>query len=158
MLYYDAIAESYNELYWEEQSKKIEIIKSQIEIKKGTKILDVGCGTGISSSFGCFVVGLDPSMELIKQNNKLKILGCAERLPFKDSSFDYVISVTAIHNFRNIKKSISEMTRVGREKFVFTILKKSGKIESIRSLLAKNFRIEKETEECKDTIFFCAKP
>ena len=157
MLNYDSIAGSYNELHLEEQLDKLSIIKNNIKTGKKTKILDVGCGTGISSDFGCFVVGIDPSLGLLKYNRRLKILGAAEALPFKNNSLDYVISVTAIHNFSDITRSINEMKRVGKKDFVFSVLKKSGKVEVIRQAIESNFKISKEIEEEKDRIFICSK-
>ena len=106
----------------------------------------------------CFVAGVDPSVSLLKLNKSdKKTIGIAEWLPFKDNSFDYVISITAIHNFANIKKSIDEMKRVGRKMFVFSVLKKSKKANAIKSLIAKSFKIGKIIEEGKDAIFFCQK-
>ena len=157
MLNYDSIAGSYNELYLEEQSNKLSIIKKHIKISKKTKILDVGCGTGISSDFGCFVVGIDPSLKLLEYNKHLKILGAAEALPFKDNSFDYVITVTSIHNFNDILQSISEVKRVGKKNFVFSVLKKSRKFDVIKQAIENNFSLRGEIEEEKDTIYLCYK-
>jgi len=158
MAYYDVIAKGYNELHSEEQLNKLSIIKENIKINKNTRILDVGCGTGISSGFECFAAGIDSSIGLLRQNkNNKKILGVAESLPFKDNSFDYVISITAIHNFKNIKKSIKEMKRVGKKDFVFSVLKKSGKFDYIKKMIEENFKIGKAVEEEKDVIFFCSK-
>lgn len=157
MDYYSQIADGYNELHSEEQLSKLSIIKNNIRINTTTKILDVGCGSGISSQFDCKVVGVDPSIRLIKQNPKHKIIGVAETLPFKNNQFDYVISVTSIHNFKNIKKSINEIKRVGKGNFVFSVLKKSGKFDFIKGLIQKNFKVGKVAEEGKDTIFFCKK-
>ncbi|MBI2658965.1 class I SAM-dependent methyltransferase [Candidatus Woesearchaeota archaeon] len=158
MEYYNAISEGYDELYKEEQLNKLSVIKNIIKINKNTRMLDVGCGTGISSEFDCDVAGVDPSISLLKLNkNNKKIIGIAESLPFKSNSFDYVVSITAIHNFNNIKKSIDEMKRVGKERFVFSVLKKSKKFDVIKNLIEKNFNIEKLIEEGKDSIFFCGK-
>jgi len=156
MHYYNTIAKGYDELYKEEQLNKISLIKNHIRLNKNTKILDVGCGTGISSEFDCFVAGIDPSIELLNHNpSNKKILSSAENLPFKNNSFDYIISVTAIHNFNDIKKSIDEMKRVGKQNFIFSILKKSKKFNFIKNVIEKNFKIEKAIEENKDMIFFC---
>ncbi|MBI2650568.1 class I SAM-dependent methyltransferase [Candidatus Woesearchaeota archaeon] len=156
MNYYDKIAKGYNGLYSEEQLNKLSTIKNNIKINKKMKMLDVGCGTGISSGFDCFVVGIDPSLGLLKKDkNAKKLLGVAESLPFKNRSFDYVISITAIHNFNNIKKSIDEIKRVGKVRYVFSVLKKSKKFNTIKNLIEKNFKVEKVIEEGKDTIFFC---
>lgn len=158
MVYYDSIAKGYNGLYQEEQLEKLSIIKDNIKINKKTKILDIGCGNGISSDFDCFVVGIDPSIELLKQNTKKKLMGIAEALPFKNNSFECVISVTSIHNFRNIKTAIDEIKRVGKEEFVFSILRKSRKFDYIKKVIEKNFKINRLIEEEKDTILFCGKP
>ena len=156
MEYYDAVSKGYDELYGEEQLNKLLIIRNNIRISKKAMVLDVGCGTGISSGLGCFVVGIDPSIGLLKQNkNDKKLLSVAEALPFKDSSFDCVVSITSIHNFRNIKKSISEMKRVGREKFVFSVLKNSGKFGYIKRLIEGSFKVGNLIQEDKDAIFFC---
>lgn len=155
MQYYGQISKGYEELYKEEQLNKMLIIKKHIKANKNTKILDVGCGTGISSDFDCTVIGIDPSIELLRQNKKIWILGNAESMPFKDNSFDYVLSVTAIHNFNGIEKSMQEIKRVGREKFVFSVLRKSNKFNYIKRLIEGNFEVEEIIEEEKDLIFFC---
>ncbi|MFH1316302.1 MAG: class I SAM-dependent methyltransferase [Candidatus Woesearchaeota archaeon] len=159
MTYYDKIAKGYNELHGEEQKKKLAVIKENLVVKGTDKLLDVGCGTGLSSGFGCEVFGLDPSKELLKQcplPDDHKILGKAEKIPFKDSYFDIVISVTAVHNFDDIEKGISEMKRVGKGRFVFSVLK-STKSEEIKKIIEHNFMIEKEIEEEKDIIIIAKK-
>ncbi len=165
--YYDKIAKGYDGLHKEEQLNKLRIIKNHIKLNKSTKLLDVGCGTGISSDFDCHVVGIDPSIELIKiarkkekKKNKTKkskktfIKGKAEQLPFGRNEFDIVISITAIHNFTNIEKGLKEMKRVGKKKFIITILKKSKKLPKIKRLIKKHFNIKKKIQETKDIIYF----
>ena len=49
------------------------------------------------------------------------------------------------------------MNRVGKESYVFSVLKKSKKFDTIKNLIVKNFKIGKVIEEGKDTIFFCGK-
>ena len=159
MDYYNSIAQGYEELYGEEQLNKLRIIKRNIIISRNTTILDVGCGTGISSSFGCFVAGIDPSDKLLRRNNNpLRVIGIAESLPFKDGSFDYVISVTSMHNFNDMHRSISEIKRVGRKNFIFSILRKSADFEAIARIIGDNFKVNEIIEEDKDLIFFCGKP
>jgi ubiquinone/menaquinone biosynthesis C-methylase UbiE len=157
MDYYSQISKSYNELHREEQLNKLSIIKGSIKTARDSRILDVGCGTGISSGFDCFVVGVDPSIKLLNQNKRLKVNSRAENLPFRDRTFDFVISVTSIHNFNDIGKAIGEMKRVGKKDFIFSILKKSGKFNDIKKIIGKNFRIRNVIEEEKDLIFFCEK-
>ncbi|MBS3152840.1 class I SAM-dependent methyltransferase [Candidatus Woesearchaeota archaeon] len=153
---YDTIAKSYNELYIEEQLRKLNIIKKYLKIKKNHKLLDVGCGTGISTNFfDCKTFGIDKSKEMIEQGNGNLIQSLAEDLPFKDKYFDIVISVTSVHNFDNPKKALKEIQRVKKSKaqVVITLLNKSIKYNKIKELIKKYFEIISEIDEDKDTIF-----
>ena len=153
MTYYNDIALGYDELHKEEQLKKLRIIKENLEIKPTDKLLDVGCGTGFSLEyFDCDCQGIEPSKEMVKNNEKI-IIGKAENLPFEDNSFDIVISVTAIHNFDDIEQGLKEIKRVGKNKFAFSILRKAKSFEKIKKLLYEMFDIKKEIEEEKDIIF-----
>lgn len=151
--YYNQIAKGYNELHGEEQKKKLAIVKKYIKTKPNETLLDIGCGTGISSDFKCKVTGIEPSKELIKQAKIKTIVGKAEKLPFPDKSFDYIISLTAAQNFEDIPKAIQEMKRVLKKEGAISILKKSRLLELLKKELKKNFKIENEIEEEKDIIF-----
>ncbi|MBW2972649.1 methyltransferase domain-containing protein [Candidatus Woesearchaeota archaeon] len=162
--FYDDMAEGYDELHFAEQLQKMTAIIADIgqDIpKKNEKLLDVGCGTGISTSvWNCECTGIDPSEELIKIAQKKFprkkfVVGRAEELPFPDKSFDVVISITSIHNFSDIKKGINEMKRVCRSRAVFSVLRKSQKAEEIEKLIIINFRIKRIIMEEKDLIFIC---
>lgn len=153
-MYYDKIARGYNELYGSEQLRKLRIIKKLLDFKKTDFVLDVGCGTGLSKALGCKLVGIDPSEELIKQANILAIKGVAEKLPFKDKTFDAVVSVTAIHNFKDPERALKEMKRVlKKEKLAVTVFKKSKRFNEIRDLIKREF-VVKEFDEGRDMIFY----
>lgn len=154
-MYYDQISEGYDELHKEEQLKKIFLIKKHLKTKKTDKLLDVGCGTGVSMAFDCWQVGVDPSFNLLKKiKSKKTINAAAEFLPFKDKVFDIVVSVTAVHNFNEVEKGLKEIKRVGNDNFVISVLKKSQKSAKIEKLLAENFTVEDTVEEEKDLIYF----
>ena len=74
---YNTFAKGYNELYGEEQLRKLKIIKSLLNLKSSDKLLDVGCGTGLSRMLNCKITGIDSCEELIKKSkiktNKLKL-------------------------------------------------------------------------------------
>ena len=153
MKYYDKIAKSYNELYEKEQLEKVNIILKHIKPKG--KLLDIGAGTGISTKLFekyCKCIALDPSKELLKQYNGKKILAKAEKLPFKDKTFDVIISVTALHHM-NIRKALKEIFRVAKSdsQIALTILKKSELAKTIeKEGLFKDF---KKIDSKKDWIF-----
>ena len=159
MDYYDSISKGYEELHREEQLKKLEVIKKFLEISPQYKLLDVGCGTGLTTScWKCKCYGLDPSKKLLaKAKAKYKNItfkqAPAEELPFKDNFFDVVISVTAIQNFQDIEKGLLEIKRVGKDKFVLTFLKKSKKKLKIDRLIKKYFKIKNIIEEDYDLIY-----
>jgi len=82
------------------------------------KILDVGCGIGQFEQKlqNLNITGLDNSEEMLiearKRSDKKFILGNAEKLRFKDSSFDAVFYVTTLEFIDDYKKSIDEAVRV----------------------------------------------
>jgi malonyl-CoA O-methyltransferase len=156
--YYDSIASGYNELHREEQEKKIQIIKRELDLEstnKDTLLLDVGCGPCFFQT-NTTTIGIDPSIELLKQatTKTTRINAEAEHLPFKDTTFDYIISITAIQNFSDVEKGIKEIKRVTKSsgKFALTFLKNSQKKEFILKTIGKYFSIQKQIEEDKDII------
>lgn len=158
MNYYDSISKGYDELHREEQIKKLAIVKKFLKTTISTRMLDAGCGTGISSDFGCNVIGIDTSFELLRLNkSKNKIQAQAENIPFKAKSFDIVISLTAIQNFEDIGKALDEMIRVGNSSFVISTLKKSRKLALVEKELKKRFKILYEAEEDSDIIYVLSK-
>ena len=159
MTYYDQIAQGYEELHKEEQLKKVKIIAKYLNPNKNDKLLDVGCGTGITTEkWNCIKYGLDPAIQLIKKGKTLRkdinfIQAEAEDIPFEENYFDFVISITAIQNFHNIKKGLQEIKRVGKGKFILSFLKKSKKKEYITKLIKTIFKVKETREEEKDIIF-----
>lgn len=100
-------------------------------IKPGDRILDVGCGKGyLAYDFtlempGVEVVGLDISEYAIEHSKEeIKdnlVLGDAVSLPFEDDSFDFVVSITTLHNLppEKLVASLKEIERVSRkDKFI----------------------------------------
>jgi ubiquinone/menaquinone biosynthesis C-methylase UbiE len=151
--YYDDIADGYEELHKEEQLRKLRIIKEHLRFDRSDLMLDVGCGPGFASEIlDCRLVGLDPSKELLKRCSFKTICCEAEEIPYPDKYFDVVISVTSIHNFNDVEAGLLEMKRVGKERFAFSILKKTGNSEKIRTLIEKIFSVKKVIKDEQDLI------
>ncbi|UCH89337.1 MAG: methyltransferase domain-containing protein [Thermoplasmata archaeon] len=133
--YYNELAEGYDELHGEEQSKKFEILQKHIDFKPEALVLDVGCGTGLSSEHvQSRIVGSDPAVKLLTQarGRLLHLTLCrAEQLPFKSNTFDYVIAMTAVHNFKNLESGLTEIARVCKNTAVISVLRRSPKYEQI---------------------------
>lgn len=161
MDYYDNIASGYYELHSKEQKKKLILISHHLKVDPHDRLLDVGCGTGLSSEvFNCKIVGVDPSQGMVSQGRKRRwqnmdfVQGEAEHLPFAENSNDIVICVTAIHNFKDPTRGLMEIRRVGKGKGAITLLKKSKRLKEIDKTIRSVFAIEKVVEEDKDIIFF----
>ncbi|GGL61446.1 class I SAM-dependent methyltransferase [Sporolactobacillus putidus] len=104
-----------------------EAIISETSMKEGDKVLDVGCGTGATSALlaektGTEVTGIDihPKMvELAKKRSTGSsrpfqiVPGSAERLPFNDETFDWVLS-ESVTAFTDMTQSAPEYFRVLR--------------------------------------------
>jgi ubiquinone/menaquinone biosynthesis C-methylase UbiE len=160
MNYYDEIATGYEELHKEEQEKKIELIRKKLIVRLNDKLLDVGCGTGLTTKpWKCIRYGIDPSKKLLEKawfKNEIEYkLAPAEEIPYENNFFDIVVSITAIQNFNDIKKGLEEIKRVGKNKFVLSFLKKTNKKEYIEKLIKQLFIVKQVVEEDKDFIYFC---
>tara|TARA_Y100000310_G_C20597934_1_gene771458 strand:+ start:111 stop:602 length:492 start_codon:yes stop_codon:yes gene_type:complete len=161
MTYYDEIASGYEELHSEEQLSKIALIKDHFRVKVSDTLLDVGCGTGLTTEpWNCIRTGVDPAPQLLaraRSSDEITYVeAAAESLPFPDSSFDVVISITAIQNFADVEAGLKEIKRVGKNRFVLSFLRKSSQAEAIEELIRSLFVVDSLILESKDVIFFCS--
>jgi arsenite methyltransferase len=108
------------------------------QIDRGSRVLDIACGKGITACFlaqqyGCYVAGIDLSAELISlardkvQSEGLSgkvdlFLGDGEYLPYRDSLFDTVISECSFSLLQSKEAAAIEIKRVlkPRRKLVIT--------------------------------------
>ena len=111
--------------------KKQLIYSMQPKINK--KLIDVACGTGDIAKFfmeatdqNSKVYCVDPNKKMISHGKK-KLgnfkniswkIAFAEKLPFRDSQFDYYVISFGLRNTKNLNKALSE---------AFRVLKKGGK-------------------------------
>lgn len=114
----------YMEGRWEKVARAM---VEQYGIKPGDRILDVGCGKGfLLYDFtkivpGLELYGLDVS-EYAIENSKEEIkdrlqVGNATYLPFPDEYFDFVFSITTLHNLHcyDLYEALREIERVGKK-------------------------------------------
>lgn len=84
--------------------------------KAKDKILDIGCGEGkIWELFpNLEVTGIDFSSKNLKKAKRYlrPVLGNAEKLPFKDNSFDMVLATEILEHIINPDKLLTETDRV----------------------------------------------
>jgi protein-L-isoaspartate(D-aspartate) O-methyltransferase len=102
-------------------------------LRPGARILDIGCGKGfLLYEFsrllpGADLVGLDISAYAVEHGkdevkSRLEV-GNANRLPYKDASFDFVVSINCFHNLHAHDRhaALKEMQRVGRAAKYLTV-------------------------------------
>ncbi|MBI5643562.1 MAG: class I SAM-dependent methyltransferase [Deltaproteobacteria bacterium] len=114
-----------------------ELIFSMAGIKKGERVLDVGCGTGIYSiefaSRGALVAAMDASAEMVGWARAMAdkagleidfIKADALDMPFHDRHFDLVLSVCMLCFVKERDAALLEMKRVLRPggRIVITLL------------------------------------
>ena len=91
------------------------------ELRNCERILDIGCGSGSFERLlpNLNIIGLDNSKEMlqeaIKRSNSTFVLGDAEHLGFKDSTFDAIFTVTTLEFTGDYEKAVNEITRVTKQ-------------------------------------------
>ncbi len=100
-----------------------------LELIKGKKVLEVGCGRGYLANLlsennkvtGCDIVITD---DLKKKFPKVKFISAnIEELPFKDKEFDVVVTTHTLEHVKNLGRSVSEVRRVAKEKLIIVVPK-----------------------------------
>jgi ubiquinone/menaquinone biosynthesis C-methylase UbiE len=107
----------------------------------GGRVLEVGTGRGhmaiALAKNGLKLVSVDLDrkaqdaarlkLKSLKLNKLVSLVTMnAEKLKYKDNSFDYVISVNFIHHAKNPVKCLKEMIRVAKNKIIIADLNKRG--------------------------------
>ncbi len=122
----DKIAKNYNNLYHRTRIQKDQIRQyvqyATKKIKKGDKVLDLGCGAAsiwyeLKNIKDIDLMGVDISPKMIKEAKKLYpkdkfLVADSEKLPFKDESFDVIVCSSVLHHLPKPDKALKEMRRV----------------------------------------------
>ena len=105
-------------------------INKIINPRKGDRILDIGCGVGyMIETFRQVAevetVGLDISFESLSISKDNVggnfVLGNAEKLPFKNDSFDKLLIADVLEHIEDDHHALDEVCRVGRDGAVLVI-------------------------------------
>ncbi len=101
----------------EEYRREVDQIIQPLNLKRGDKVLDVGCCSGnaglhVSKTTGCDVFGVDAVEEFVRRCKIKAVLGDAQQLPFEDASFDAVYILHVIGHVARPQKVLQEVKRV----------------------------------------------
>ncbi len=119
---YDEIAKIYDQRYVRNDYSGVEETLSGL-VRGRDRVLEVGCGTGRwldrIRGWGCTVLGLDPSIQMLgvargRIEGGWLARACAEALPFETRSCDAVVAVNAFHHFDDPERFVGEAMRVLR--------------------------------------------
>ncbi|MGB5260810.1 MAG: methyltransferase domain-containing protein [Gammaproteobacteria bacterium] len=123
--FYDRIAPIYDQVFVDHvvhADRMVELlVASQAGQASTTRVLDLGCGTGLLArrlaGQGFAVTGLDISFEslrLMRQSAAFinAVHGDGAQLPFRDGSFQAVVSLGTWRHFREPQRVMDEISRI----------------------------------------------
>lgn len=144
---YSKYAKKYNEIVLREKKytahKKMGLwVVNEIK-RKNAKILDLGCGTGLSSleffKKGYEVIGIDIAPGMIEEAKnlpfkKLIFQDLEEPFPVKNEQCDAVVLIGVMEFIKNPLKLFKEINRILKKRAIFSLtvpkkLPKSSKLE-----------------------------
>lgn len=125
---YDLWARVYDVVWRRYANRTINALLDRMELGTGTRILNVGCGTGIleqkllRADGPHTIVGVDASSNMVKRaqakvgNHPAVTIrrATASDLPFGDDSFDVVVTVSVLHYLKDPVACLREIRRVLR--------------------------------------------
>jgi demethylmenaquinone methyltransferase/2-methoxy-6-polyprenyl-1,4-benzoquinol methylase len=123
----------------------------QAGLRAGMRVLDVGCGPGLTAQAALrlvgptgYVIGLDPSSGMLREARKGPcqnlIQGVGEELPFPDGSFDFLSMGYALRHVSDLRVAFREYRRVLRPGGIVLLLEIS-RPRSAALLTASRFYI-----------------
>jgi ubiquinone/menaquinone biosynthesis C-methylase UbiE len=148
---YDRVAQDYG-IYIERLAGPLaDHICNLARIAPGTRVLDVGCGTGLATGRAALrtgaagqAIGVDLSPGMIdvarraSPNAEFAVMD-AEHLDLEASSFDCVISLCAVTHFPSLEQALAEMRRVLRPGGTLTVAFGSPRPASLLPLMRHLF-------------------
>ena len=106
------------------------------------KVLDIGCGPGKLRHYlnekEVHYYGLDP-IPLVEAQRFKYVRALAEHIPFQDSSFSHLLTISSLDHFHNLKSFFKEASRV---------LKGNGTLHLLQSIHGGSDWLSK----CKDVL------
>lgn len=116
--FFDTLADRWDELCYHDP-EKLDYILHKTGIRKGLRILDIGCGTGVLESFLLphsprQIVGVDISPGMIakarsKYATPIVDFRCMDVMDLDDGLFDYVIAYSVYPHFQEPEKLIAHL-------------------------------------------------
>jgi len=127
--------------------REVEKVLLELNLPKGSTVLDIGCGYGRISLFlkkcGYNVTAIDNEEKMVEEARKKGInalKGDAENLEFSDNNFDLVVTDGLLEHFENPEKILSEEFHVTKN-FVVNFIPINTKINKMLEVLQKTPKV-----------------
>ena len=161
---YDLSAQFYDRWYAQIQLEKYKLMLTDFQLQKDSRVLDLGCGTGLLSKFlakkgaKADIIGVDLSFNMLKRAKELVVQADADHLPFKPGAFNAVLSFTSLQGLPRPASAIAEVKRVLKPggPFIFTFMKKRFST-ALEGGLKENFKIISKHDCGEDVGFRCVR-
>jgi demethylmenaquinone methyltransferase/2-methoxy-6-polyprenyl-1,4-benzoquinol methylase len=141
--YFESYADEWDKMFTAEDLEILSFLIDSFKISGGSKIVDLGCGTGIMFDMlrrkvgeNGLVVGVDFCSPMVKKarknfpfNNLFEVDADVENLPLRPDYFEYAISFAAFAHFNKQKKVMKEVARVLKRDGQFHIIHLMGSKE-----------------------------
>jgi len=156
---YNASAKVYDQLYLKEQMEKKKLILDS-NFQLGQRLLDIGCGTGISMFDEYPVdlcVGIDISIGMLRlalDKRKEVIQGDMTYMPFRECSFDCLTLITSFHHAPRKRGVVNEILRIMKRKgqIGISLLKRPRITEQLKYFRNKELKTIYNNNNAKDVI------
>jgi ubiquinone/menaquinone biosynthesis C-methylase UbiE len=134
--YFESYTDEWDKMFTAEDFEILSFLIDSFNIQKGTKIVDLGCGTGILFDLlrrkvgkDGMIIGVDFCSKMsskAKQNFPFETISEVnaevENLPLRTDSFDSAISFAAFAHFTDPRKVMVEVSRVLKDSGAFHII------------------------------------
>lgn len=130
-------------------------LKKFLKVQSNDYVLDIGCGIGhcldYLNKFSNNLIGLDTDLTSLLYAKKATkadyFLSSAEKIPFKDNTFDKIVSFNLLEHLENDQLAVQEMNRVAKDKARILIITPSLEGPRTNSRLKKLMHKEDSGDE-----------